>query len=67
VAIDPVATLLLTIDVGKWVLAAAIGGFEMLLGVLCLRATWPVFFLCVCAWKLGTEGLYVPARAYGAW
>jgi hypothetical protein len=26
-----------------------------------------VFFLFVCAWKLGTEGLYVPAQAYGAW
>jgi hypothetical protein len=48
-------------------LSAAIGGFEMLLGALCLRATWPAFFLFVCAWKLGTEGLYVPAQAYGAW
>jgi hypothetical protein len=48
-------------------LSAAIGGFEMLLGALCLQATWPVFFLFVCAWKLGTEGLHVPAQAYGAW
>jgi hypothetical protein len=48
-------------------LSAAIGGFEMLLGVLCLVATWPAVFLFVCAWKLGTEGLYVPAQAYGAW
>jgi hypothetical protein len=48
-------------------LSAAIGGFEMLLGVLCLGATSSAFFLFVCAWKLGTEGLYVPAQAYGAW
>ena len=48
-------------------LRAAIGGFEMLLGVLCLVATWPGFFLFVCAWKLGTEFLHVPAEAYGAW
>ncbi|HEX2185143.1 MAG TPA: hypothetical protein VHN78_06530, partial [Chloroflexota bacterium] len=48
-------------------LSAAIGGFEMGLGVLCLVATWPPFFLFMCAWKLGTEGLYVPAQAYGAW
>ena len=48
-------------------LSAAIGGFEMLLGALCLQATWPVFFLFVCAWKLGTEFLHVPAQAYGAW
>ena len=48
-------------------LRAAIGGFEMLLGGLCLVATWPAFFLFVCAWKLGTEGLHVPAQAYGAW
>jgi hypothetical protein len=48
-------------------LSAAIGGFEMGLGVLCLQATWPAFFLFVSAWKLGTEFLYVPAQAYGAW
>jgi len=48
-------------------LSAAIGGFEMLLGVLCLGVTSTAFFLFVCAWKLGTEGLYVPAQAYGAW
>ena len=47
--------------------SAAIGGFEMLLGVLCVQATWPAFFLFVCAWKLGTEFLHVPAQAYGAW
>jgi hypothetical protein len=39
----------------------------MLLGALCLLATWPVFFLFVCAWKLSAEGLSVPAQAYGAW
>jgi hypothetical protein len=49
------------------VLRAAIGGFEMLLGVLCLVATWPALFLFVCVWKLGTEFLHVPAQAYGAW
>jgi hypothetical protein len=47
--------------------SAAIGGFEMLLGVLCLEVRVATFFLCVCAWKLGTELLYVPAQAYGAW
>ena len=49
------------------ILSMALGGFEMLLGVLCLGATSSAFFLFVCAWKLGTEGLYVPAQAYGAW
>jgi hypothetical protein len=44
-----------------------IGGFEMLLGVWCVAAMRPAFFLFVCAWKLGTEFLYVPAQAYGAW
>jgi hypothetical protein len=44
-----------------------IGGFEMLLGVLCVQATWPPFFAFVWAWKLGTEFLHVPAHAYGAW
>jgi hypothetical protein len=39
----------------------------MLLGVCCLGVTWSRFFLFVCAWKLSTEGLYVPAQAYGAW
>jgi hypothetical protein len=48
-------------------LSAAIGGFEMLLGVLCLMATWPAFFVFVCVWKLGIEFLHVPAQAYGAW
>jgi hypothetical protein len=47
--------------------SAAIGGFEMVPGALCVQATWPAFFLGVCAWKLGTEGLDVPAQAYGAW
>jgi hypothetical protein len=47
--------------------SAAIGGFEMLLGVWCLEAKRPAFFLFVCAWKLGTEFLHVPAQAYGAW
>jgi hypothetical protein len=47
--------------------SALIGGFEMLLGVWCLEAMRPAFFLFVCAWKLGTEFLYVPAQAYGAW
>jgi hypothetical protein len=47
--------------------STVIGGFEMLLGVFCLGATWPAFFLFVCIWKLSTEGLFVPAQAYGAW
>jgi hypothetical protein len=46
---------------------AWIGGFEMLLGVCCLRAQGVAFFLFVFLWKLGTELLYVPAQAYGAW
>jgi hypothetical protein len=48
-------------------LSAAIGGIEMGLGMLCLQATRPAFFVFVCAWKLGTEFLHVPAEAYGAW
>jgi hypothetical protein len=48
-------------------LRAAIGGFQMVLGVLCVQATRPVFFVFVCTWKLGTEFLHVPAQAYGAW
>jgi hypothetical protein len=47
--------------------SAAIGGFEMLLGGLCLEVQVAPFFLFVCLWKLGTELLYVPAQAYGAW
>ena len=47
--------------------SVVIGGFEMLLGALCLQATWPMFFAFVCAWKLGTEFLHVPAQANGAW
>ncbi|HSF34345.1 MAG TPA: hypothetical protein VLK82_28295 [Candidatus Tectomicrobia bacterium] len=46
---------------------AVIGGFEMILGVLCLEAKVSAFFVFVCAWKLATELLYVPAGAYGAW
>src|SRR5207248_10835566 len=48
-------------------LSAVIGGWEMLLGVLCVVVTSPAFFLFVCVWKLGTELLHVPAQAYGAW
>jgi hypothetical protein len=47
--------------------SAAIGGIEMLLGMLCLQAQGATFFLFVCTWKLGTELLHVPAQAYGAW
>ena len=48
-------------------LSAVIGGYEILLGVLCLGVTSTTFFLFVCFWKLGTELLHVPAQAYGAW
>jgi hypothetical protein len=48
-------------------LRAVIGGCEMLLGVLCLGVTSTTFFLFVFLWKLGSELLYVPAQAYGAW
>jgi hypothetical protein len=48
-------------------MSATIGGFEMLLGACCLVAQGATFFLFVCVWKLGTELLYVPAKAYGAW
>ena len=48
-------------------LSAWIGAFEMLLGLLCLGVPFSAFFLWVCVWKLGTELLYVPAQAYGAW
>ena len=47
--------------------SAALGGFEMLLGLCCLVAQGTPFFLFVLVWKLGTELLYVPAQAYGAW
>jgi hypothetical protein len=47
--------------------SAVIGGCEMLLGVLCLVVTSTAFFLFICLWKLGSELLYVPAQAYGAW
>ena len=47
--------------------SALLGGFEMLLGVGCLVAQGTTFFLFVFLWKLGTELLYVPAQAYGAW
>jgi hypothetical protein len=43
------------------------GAFEMLLGLLCLGVPFSAFFLFVYVWKLGTELLYVPAQAYGAW
>jgi hypothetical protein len=49
------------------ILSAVIGGFEMLLGVLCLKVSCTTFFTFVCVWKLGAEFLYVPAKAYGAW
>jgi hypothetical protein len=48
-------------------LRAVIGGCEMLLGVLCLGVTSTTFFLFIFLWKLGSELLYVPAQAYGAW
>jgi hypothetical protein len=48
-------------------ISVAIGGFEMLLGVLCLEVNVAAFFFFVCVWKLGTELLHVPAQAYGAW
>jgi hypothetical protein len=47
--------------------SAVLGGVEMLLGVGCLVAQGTTFFLFVFLWKLGTELLYVPAQAYGAW
>ncbi len=47
-------------------LSAALGGFEMLLGLLCLVAEWTPFFIFVFAWKIGTEFLHVPAHVYGA-
>jgi hypothetical protein len=48
-------------------MTAVIGGFEMLLGVLCLEAQVAAFFMLVCVWKLATELLHIPAQAYGAW
>ena len=47
-------------------LSAAIGGFEMCLGVLCLAVDWTPFFIFVFAWKITTEFLHVPAHAVGA-
>lgn len=47
--------------------SAVIGGFEMLLGALCLQVKVTAFFVFVCVWKLTTEFFYVPAQAYGAW
>jgi hypothetical protein len=47
--------------------SAVLGGFEMLLGVCCLVVQSAPFFLFVFVWKLGSELLYVPAQAYGAW
>jgi hypothetical protein len=46
---------------------AVIGGFEMLLGVLCLEVQVAAFFMFVCVWKLATEFLHLRAQAYGAW
>jgi hypothetical protein len=46
---------------------AAIGGIEILLGILCLQAQGATLFLFMCAWELGTEFLYILARAHGAW
>jgi hypothetical protein len=48
-------------------LSAVIGGCEMLLGLLCVVVTSTAFFLVVFGWKLGSEFLYVPAQASGAW
>jgi hypothetical protein len=48
-------------------MSAVIGGFEMLLGVLCLEVQVAAFFMFVCVWKLATEFLHLPAQAYGAW
>jgi hypothetical protein len=48
-------------------ISVAIGGFEMLLEVLCLEVNVAAFFFFVCVWKIGTELLHVPAQAYGAW
>jgi hypothetical protein len=45
---------------------AVMGGFEIILGVLCLEARVAVFFAFVCVWKLATELLHVPAQAFGA-
>jgi len=42
---------------------AGIGFFEIGLGVAALVATRPAFFAFICAWKLGTESLYVVAGA----
>ena len=49
------------------ILRAAIGGFEMILGALCLQLQVAAFFMFVCVWKLVSEFLYVPARVYGFW
>jgi hypothetical protein len=48
-------------------MSAVIGVFEMILGALCLEVQVTAFFMVVCLWKLTSEFLYVPARAYGAW
>jgi hypothetical protein len=48
-------------------ISVAIGGFEMLLEVLCLEVNVAAFFFFECVWKIGTELLHVPAQAYGAW
>jgi hypothetical protein len=43
--------------------SSVIGGFEMLLWVLCLEVNVAAFFIFACVWKLGTEFLCVPAQA----
>ena len=47
--------------------SAAIGGCELILGVLCLEVQVTAFCMFICVWKLGSEWLSVPARASGAW
>jgi hypothetical protein len=61
------ATGLGIVDLPLPTVRAVIGGFEMILGVLCLELDVTAFFVFVCVWKLATELLHVPARAYGAW
>ena len=48
-------------------LSMYIGLFEIGLGIVSLFVNWVPFFFFVMTWKLATEGLYVPAKAYGAW
>jgi hypothetical protein len=55
------------VEVSLPTVRAVIGGFEMILGALCLEVQVVAFFMFVCVWKLASELLYVPAGAYGAW